>query len=128
MQLTVRLAQYPDSSDGNPPLIEDMLELNRKGQNKCVTAMIKMIADLRENGTETRYLKHLGGSLYELKTRTPVGGARVYFFIAEGMATLCRAECKKENAASKTLLLDTVNFMKEYSKGDDDGKNNSHKN
>jgi phage-related protein len=128
MQLTVRLAQYPDSLDGNPPLIEDMLELNRKGQNKCVTAMIKMIADLRENGTKTRYLKQLGGSLYELKTRTPVGGARVYFFVAKGMAILCRAECKKENAASKILLLDTVNFMKEFSKGDDDDKNKSDKN
>jgi hypothetical protein len=122
MTLTVRLAQYPDSSGENPPLIEDMLELNRKGQNKCVTAMIRMIADLREKGNESRYLKHLGGSLYELKTRTPVGGARVYFFIADGVAVLCRAECKKENAASKALLLDTVQFMNRYTKGEGNGK------
>jgi hypothetical protein len=123
MKLAVRLAQYADTSDDNPPLIEDMLGLNRKGQNKCVSAMIRMIADLRENGNETRYLKHLGGSLYELKTRTPVGGARVYFFIAGGVAVLCRAECKKENAASKTLLLDTVKLMNEYSEGENDGNN-----
>jgi hypothetical protein len=86
-----------------------------------------MIADLRAHGNESCYLKHLGGSLYELKTRTPVGGARVYFFIASGVAVLCRAECKKENAASKALLLDTVNFMNEYSEGDDDEKNKPNK-
>jgi Phage derived protein Gp49-like (DUF891) len=122
MTLTVRLAQYPDGSDENPPLIQDMLELNRKGRNKCVTAMIRMIADLRENGNESRYVKHLGGSLYELKTRTSVGGARVYLFIAGGTAILCRAECKKENAASKTLLLGTVQFMNRYTKGEDNDK------
>ena len=114
MALTVRFAQGPDSSNDNPPLIKDIPLLNRKGQNKCLTAIIRMIADLRENGNESRYVKHLGGSLYELKTRTSVGGARVYLFIAGGTAILCRAECKKENAASKTLLLGTVQFMNRY--------------
>jgi hypothetical protein len=122
MVFTVRFALSLES-DENPPLIRDMLELNRKGQNKCVTAMIRMIADLREHGKKSRYVKHLGGSLFELKTRTPVGGARVYFFIASSTAVLCRAECKKENAASKTLLLDTIKFMNDYSQGDSDAKN-----
>ncbi len=124
MAFQVRLAQSFDTTDEDLPLIRDMSALNRKGQNKCVTAMIRMIADLREHGQESRYVKHLGGSLFELKTRTPVGGARVYFFIASKIAVLCRAECKRENAASKTLLLDTVRFMNEYSEGEDDGKNN----
>lgn len=96
------------------PILEDMKSLNRSGRGGCVSAMIRMLADLRENGQASRYLKHLGGRLYELKTRTPVGGARVYFFVLGGVAYLCRAECKREDKASAALLDDTAAMLEAY--------------
>ena len=45
----------------------------------------------------------------ELKARTDDGGARVYFFrVAENAFAFGRFECKKETAASQTLILWTA--------------------
>lgn len=96
------------------PVIEDMRALNRSGRGGCVGAMIRMVADLRENGQASRCIKHLGGGLYELKTRTPVGGARVYFFVLGGTAYLCRAECKREDRASAALLDEVAAMLEAY--------------
>jgi hypothetical protein len=63
-----------------PPDREDLLEIVRDGKQGCLDGVVKMIADLHENGSESRYLKALGGGLLELKTRTPTGGSRVYLF------------------------------------------------
>lgn len=68
-----------------------------------------MISDLQANGMNSRYKKHLGGPIYELKSRAEEGGARVYFFqISQTEFALCRAECKTEDAASAALLNWTI--------------------
>jgi hypothetical protein len=99
----------------NPLLIEDLLELAYAGKQGCVAGIIKMIADLYANGEVCRYIKALGGALYELKTRTPTGGARVYFFRgARQEFVLCRAECKREQAASLRLLESTAEILEAH--------------
>ena len=96
-------------------LIEDLLEMVRDGKQGCVDGIVKMIADLHENGSECRYLKALGGGLLELKTRTPTGGSRVYLFQgSEGEYVLCRAECKRETKANTTLLEHTAEEFVKY--------------
>ncbi len=99
----------------NTHLIEDLLELVRDGKQGCVDGVVKMIADLHENGSDCRYLKALGGGLLELKTRTPTGGSRVYLFQgSEGEYVLCRAECKRETKANTTLLGYTAEEFVKY--------------
>jgi phage-related protein len=102
----------------HPLLIEDLLKLAYAGRQGCVTGIVKMIADLYEQGESCRYIKALGGALYELKTRTPTGGARVYFFRgAHQEFVLCRAECKREKAASLTLLESTAEILEAHLAG-----------
>lgn len=80
--------------------------------------MIEMMDDLRANGRDSRYLKHLGDVLYELKTRTVYGGARVYFFrLGREGYVLVRAEVKQENEATEALLLDTLDVAEAVEKG-----------
>ena len=112
----IRYTRNPHRLDAkNPLLIEDLLELAYAGKQGCVTGIIKMIADLYEHGESCRYIKALGGALYELKTRTPTGGARVYFFRgANKEFMLCRAECKREKAASLTLLESTAEILEAH--------------
>jgi hypothetical protein len=99
----------------NTHLIEDLLEMVRDGKQGCVDGVVKMIADLHENGSECRYLKALGGGLLELKTRTPTGGSRVYLFQgSEGEYVLCRAECKRETKANTTLLEQTAELYVQH--------------
>jgi phage-related protein len=82
--------------------------------------MINMMDDLRQNGRESRYVKHLGGPLFELKTRTSDGGARVYFFrLNEDCFVLVRAEVKKENEASEPLLSDVLDVIEAVQKEKD---------
>lgn len=66
--------------------------------------MIEMIKDLRLNGMETRYKKHLTGQIFELKDRTNEGAARVYFFQLNNSFVLTRAEVKNQNQANQNLL------------------------
>jgi hypothetical protein len=99
----------------NTHLIEDLLEMVRDGKQGCVDGVVKMIADLHENGSDCRYLKALGGGLLELKTRTPTGGSRVYLFQgSEGEYVLYRAECKRETKANTTLLEHTAEEFVKY--------------
>jgi hypothetical protein len=54
----------------------------------------------------------MSGQLFELKTRTPDGGARVYFFrLNEDSFVLVRAEVKKENEATEGLLSDVLDVI-----------------
>jgi hypothetical protein len=112
----IRYTRSPNRLDAkNPLLIEDLLELAYAGKQGCVSGIIKMIADLYVNGEACRYIKALGGALYELKTRTPTGGARVYFFRgAKQEFILCRAECKPEQAASLRLLESTAEILEAH--------------
>jgi hypothetical protein len=109
----ISYTQSPDAR--NTHLIEDLVEMVRDGKQGCVDGVVKMIADLHENGSDCRYLKALGGGLLELKTRTPTGGSRVYLFQgSEGEYILCRAECKRETKANTTLLEHTAEEFVKY--------------
>jgi phage-related protein len=107
-------AFHPTRKRGREPLLyEDLIALNEEGKNRSVSRMIAMIDDLREKGRESRYVKHLMGPLFELKTRTPDGGARVYFFrLNKDSFVLVHAEVKKENKATETLLSDVIDVIK----------------
>ena len=101
-------------------LYEDLLALNAEGKNLSVSRMITMINDLRAHGRESRYVKHLGGPLFELKTRTREGGVRVYFFrLNEDSFVLVRAEVKKENEATEALLSDILDVIEAVKQGKD---------
>jgi phage-related protein len=107
------VAFHPERKRGKEPLLyEDLIALNGSGKSRSVSRMIGMMNDLRENGRESRYVKHLSGPLYELKTRTRDGGARVYFFrLNEDSFVLVRAEVKKENEATESLLSDVLDVI-----------------
>ena len=80
--------------------------------------MIDMTRDLRQHGRKSRYVKHLGGPIYELKTRTPQGGARVYFFRTNTESfVLVRAEVKRENNADTTILDDVAEIIHAFEIG-----------
>jgi hypothetical protein len=102
----------------NPPLIEDLIELEANGHHDCVTQIINMIADLKINGTESRYLKKMRGAFLELKTASrggDKGGARVYLFkTAKETFYLCRAECKQGNEADAVLLYNTLEILQAF--------------
>lgn len=67
--------------------------------------MIEMVADLSNTGADSRFIKWFAGGVGELKSRTRVGGARVYFFrVAEDDFAISRAECKKESQADERLI------------------------
>lgn len=67
---------------------------------------------------DTRFKKHLFGPVFELKSRTANGGARVYFFATNSEEfVLVRAECKKENKASDLLLNDVADVLDAYENG-----------
>lgn len=114
----LRLCKHPDRLNAERfLLIEDWLELIRKGKQGCVNKMIEMCSDLHLNGLETRFKKHLFGPVYELKSRTPIGGARIYFFvIEEQQCVLVHAECKKEDKADVGLLNDVADIVAAYEK------------
>ena len=107
------VAYHPKRKRGREPLLyEDLIALNGEGKTRSVSRMIAMMDDLRANGRESRYIKHLGEPLFELKTRTPDGGARVYFFrLNKDSFVLVRAEVKKENEASEQLLSDVLDVI-----------------
>jgi hypothetical protein len=80
-----------------------------------------MIADLKTNGTESRYLKKMRGAFLELKTASrggDKGGARVYLFkAAKQTFYLCRAECKTGNEADALLLFSTLEILTAFQNG-----------
>jgi hypothetical protein len=110
------LCKHPDRLEAKRfLLIDDWLELIAKGKQGCVNKMIEMCKDLHQNGLGTRFKKHLFGPVYELKSRTPLGGARVYFFVTDqNEYVLVHAECKKEKQADIHLLNDTAEVVTAY--------------
>lgn len=92
--------------------------MNREGRNASVSKIIQMIDHLRAQGRDSHYVKHLGDVLFELKTRTVHGGARVYFFrLNRDGYVLVRAEVKKENRATEALLVDTLDVAEAVERG-----------
>lgn len=100
------LARHPNRLKARHPLIiEDFLGIAHASKRLCLRKMIDMTRDLHLRGLTSRYVKPLGGPLYELKDRTSDGGARVYFLRYGPHAFVVgRAECKDENEANQTLL------------------------
>jgi hypothetical protein len=107
-----QLTRHPYRITKHVLLIQDWLELIEHGKALSVHKMIDMVRALQMFGQDSRFVKHMGGAIYELKTRTPQGGARVYFFqLDEHTFALTRAEVKLENQASLKLLQDTAEII-----------------
>jgi hypothetical protein len=104
--------------DKHPPFMVDLIALELSGHHDCVTQIINMIADLKNNGKDSRFLKTFTGGILELKSRArggDKGGARAYLFRGElGEYFLCHAECKQGNAADARLLADTAEILIGY--------------
>lgn len=112
MSFRLHLARLPSRLDApRPLLIDDFLTMAHAGQRTCLRAVVEMCADLHQHGTDSRYVKPLGGPLYELKKRASDGGARVYFFRYDQGFVLVHAECKNENQANQNLLLDALDVL-----------------
>jgi hypothetical protein len=71
------IIQYPfhpqNLTAKHPPLIEHLIELKFSEHHQCVTQIINMIADLKLNGLNSRYLKKMKGPFLELKTASRGG-------------------------------------------------------
>ncbi|MDR6221516.1 type II toxin-antitoxin system RelE/ParE family toxin [Deinococcus soli (ex Cha et al. 2016)] len=112
MSFRLHLARLPDRLDTpRPLLIDDFLAMAHAGKQTCLRAVVEMCADLHENGMASRYIKHLGGPLYELKKRASDGGARVYFFRYGQDFVLVHAECKTQDQADQHLLYEALNVI-----------------
>jgi hypothetical protein len=101
------LTVHPNDTEGTrEAVITDLLIMRQQSKHKCADKIIRMLEDLRINGVECRYIKLFkDSSIFELKDRTPDGGARIYCFrVSKNDFAIPRAECKKENAADKTLI------------------------
>ena len=99
-------ARHPNRLNAvHPRIIEDLIDLCDTSQ-RAVDAIVLMIEDLLQFGTDSRYAIPLQGTpVWELKTRSrggQKGGARVYWFpitiniknTAEAFAVLVNAEAK----------------------------------
>lgn len=100
-------------------LIGDLQALVKESKQQSVNKIIGMIEDLQEHGMQSRFVKHLGGSLYELKARTSEGGARAYFFRFTAKSfVVTRTEVKKENEADANLINYTATVFKFVQQGE----------
>jgi phage-related protein len=114
----IRYALDLPHPERHPLLIQELLELAEAGKMSCVSAIIDLIADLHKQADDCRYIKALGGSLFELKKRAKDGGARVYFFRGhEQEFILCHAECKKEDEPERRLINSTASIAVLYRQG-----------
>ncbi|WP_412030512.1 type II toxin-antitoxin system RelE/ParE family toxin [Deinococcus yunweiensis] len=112
MSVRLHLARLPGRLGApRPLLIDDFLAMAHAGQRTCLRAAVEMCADLHANGMASRYVKPLGGPLYELKKRASDGGARVYFFRYGQDFVLVHAECKHQDHADQALLLDVLDII-----------------
>ncbi len=108
----LHLARHPsDLTALQPLIIRDFLDMAHKGQRTCLRAVIEMCTDLHQHGMECRFLKPFGGAVYELKKRATDGGARVYLFRLGDDFVLVHSECKNENKADPTMLLDILDII-----------------
>lgn len=111
--------QVKVSSGKHSLVVRDLLAMRAAGQRAAVTAIIRMVRDLKVSGRESRYALPLKGlPLWELKTRSrggEKGGARVYFFWrVDGIPVLCGAEVKDDDEASRHLLMEGLQAYREY--------------
>jgi hypothetical protein len=118
----LRLAYHPNRLDAkNPRIIENWLELVKTGQQLAVNAMVEMMADVHQNGHTSRFIKSLKGlPLLELKTTSrggEKGGARIYFFFAEGEAFICNCEVKGDDMPGSILLKEALAMRFAYESG-----------
>ncbi len=109
MLSVLRYPYEPNDMNGFPPFIDDLLDLRDAQRNQALLAIGSMVFDLRQNGTQCRYLETMIGlPILELKTRTrggEAGGARVYLYRADEQEFhLCAAESKRGNTPSQNLL------------------------
>jgi hypothetical protein len=114
------LTVHPNDPQGTrEAVLTDLLALRKESKHKCADKIIRMIEDLRLNGLECRYIKGFKDSaLFELKDRTPAGGARVYCFrVSQEDFAISRAECKKEDKADAQLLGWTEEVIKAWQEG-----------
>jgi hypothetical protein len=106
--------------DLHPSLVKDLVNLKHSGHQDCIAQMVRMVADLKNHGTKSRFFKGLGGPLVELKSRSrggDKGGARIYLQGLEETFFLCRAECKQGDEADAVLLADTAEIAAAYRQG-----------
>lgn len=119
----LRVLQAKRPGDTVSMVVRDLLSMRRAGQREAVTAIIRMVRDLKENGRESRYALALKGlPLWELKTRSrggEKGGARVYFFwTSDGIPILCGAEVKEADTPSALLLKEALETFTRFKKGE----------
>lgn len=114
------LTVHPDDAEETrEAVLTDLLVMRKQSKHKCADKIIRMIEDLRLNGLECRYIKAFkDSSIFELKDRTPDGGARAYCFrVSKDDFAVARAECKKEDAADKTLIRWTEEVIMAWQEG-----------
>lgn len=100
--------------NGDSLVVKDMQKMQSREQHDAVTAIVKMVEDLKVHGPESRYIKALTNlPIFELKPRSRggiKGGVRVYFYWHKGDVVLCRAEVKKGNKANLELIRKTLEY------------------
>jgi hypothetical protein len=113
----------PDDLDTiNPLFVQDLIFLKQHGYVQTITEISKMVAALKEQGSDSGFLKKLTGTpILELKSHSrggQKGGARVYLFEGpEDSFLLCRAEWKQGNSPSQLLLEDTAYILEAFKQG-----------
>lgn len=117
-----RVLQVHADPQGVSLVVRDLLTMRAAGQRGAITAIIRMVRDLKQRGRDSRYALPLKGTpIWELKTRSrggAKGGARVYrFWRVDGVAVLCGAEIKEADAASQSLLLEALKAYRDYAAG-----------
>lgn len=115
--------RHPDNLDAERPIIvENLITIVEVGHQEAVDAIVGMLADLAENGLDSRYAKVLNGTpVWELKTRSRggvKGGARVYWFPleveaedeegAEVVAVVVNAEVKADSTPDPHKLAEAL--------------------
>jgi hypothetical protein len=114
------LTVHPEDIEGTrEAVLTDLLALRKAAKHKCADKIIRMIEDLRLNGLECRYIKTFkSSSIFELKDRTPDGGARVYCFrVSKDDFAVARAECKNKDKADAGLITWTEDVIRAWEDG-----------
>ncbi len=119
--MPVRIA-YPFDPDEletrNSPFVQDLIDLKLHGYHETVSEICKMVADLKQNGKDCRFLKQLRNyAILELKSHSrggQKGGARAYLFRIRENFLICRAEWKPDNEPSLECLEDTAYILKAF--------------
>jgi hypothetical protein len=121
--MRLRLARHPHRLKvKHPILIEELLELEQRGKQKAVAAMLAMLEDLHESGRGSRFLSKLTGTpLWELKPASrggEKGGARVYLFVLEDdEAGVVNCEVKEGVVADREKLRVGLEIVVAYKRG-----------